>query len=214
MRKYISILITVISISSFAQDLAITTCRYCPTDSTYIVSQRYDINDNPCSIVKVFTKGIIGELKFKGNIIGEVVENGDNYTIYVLNKTKRINVFHMDYTPKIIDFTQYDDSKTGVEQNKVYYVHIEGNKGNVVSTSNVTYPTGSRILSFSSDNKLKQLVVNDIDWQIVDNSAKKLLPYGKYKYEAVDTEGQCLRGEIELLPAIGSKIIKLNFSNN
>ena len=215
MIKYFSIIVTIfISVSSFAQNLTIATCKFSPTDSTYIISPRYDINDNPCSIVKVFTRGVVGKLKFKGNIIGEVIEEGDNYIIYVLNKTKRINVYHMDYTPSIIDFTQYDDSKTGVEQNKVYYVHIEDNKRNLVSTSNVTYPTGSRILSFSSDNKLKQLVVNDIDWQIVDNSAKRLLPYGKYKYEAIDTEGRCLRGEVELLPAIGSKIVKLNFYNN
>ena len=85
---------------------------------------------------------------------------------------------------------------------------------NEISTSNVTYPTGSRILSFSSDNKLKQVVVNDINWNLVDNSAKRLLPYGKYKYKALNTEGKCLRGEIELLPAIGSKIVKLNFDNN
>lgn len=215
MIKFISIIVMIfISVSSFAQNLTITACEYCPTDSTYIISQRYDINDNPCSIVKVFTREITGQLKFKGNIIGEVIENVDCYTIYVLNKTKRINVFHMDYTPCIIDFTQYDDSKMGVEQNKVYYVHIEGNGGNVETSSNVTYPSGSRILSFSTDNKLKQLVVNDIGWQIVDNSAKRLLPYGKYKYEATDTKGRCLRGEVELLPAIGSKIVKLDFGNN
>lgn len=215
MRKYISIFIIVfLSISSFAQELTITTCEYCQTDSTYIISQRYDINGNPCSIVKVFTKEIKGKLKFKGNIIGEVIENGDCYIIYVLNKTKRINIFHTDYTPTIIDFTQYNDSKTGIEQNKVYYVHIERSEMNEISTSNVTYPTGSRILSFSSDNKLKQVVVNDINWNLVDNSAKRLLPYGKYKYKALNTEGKCLRGEIELLPAIGSKIVKLNFDNN
>lgn len=212
-RCFFIVIATFISLNSFAQNLTINSCKYCQTDSTYIVLQRYDINDNPCAIIKVFPKDIKGKLEFKGNIIGEVINNDDHYVIYVLNKTKRISVFHTDYTPEVIDFTKYDDTSMGVEQNKVYYVQIAGDTKNT-SSSDMVYPSGSRVLSFSSDNELKQLVVNDIDWQIVDNSAKKLLPYGEYKYEAIDTEGRCLKGEVELLPAIGSKIVKLNFGNN
>lgn len=192
-----------------AQNISISDCKYCPTDSTYIVSQRYDINDNPCSIVKVYANDIIGKIEFKGNIVGEVVQKGNVYIIYVLNKTKRINVFHNDYVPQVIDFTTYEDSRTGVEGNKVYYVHLEGDEDKAVSS--ISYPIGSRILSITSKTKLERIIVNGIDWELINNEAQKLVPYGSYQYEVFDIKGNCSKGTVELLPSLGSKIVKINF---
>lgn len=210
-KQFLVFFVVLSNIASFAQDLTIMSCKYNPKDSTYITSQRYDINGNPCSIIKLFANEIIGKLEFKGNIVGKVIENeGKIYTLYVLDKTKKIKVFHADYIPKVIDFTEYEDSKKGLEQNKVYNVHIMA-KGKQYS-SKVSYPLGARLLSFSSDNQIKRLVVDGIEWKITNNCGQKMMPYGKYEYEAHDAEGNKGKGVVDLQPEIGSKRVKIVFN--
>lgn len=193
-----------------AQNLVIDSCRVCNKDSTWIISPRTDINGKPCSVIKVFTTNIKGKLDFKGNIVGDIVKGESAYTIYVLDKTKRLKVYHSDYIPETIDFTGYEDSRSGLECNKVYYVFISG--PNETRQASVPVPEGSRVLSFFSDMQLQSLIVDGIEWKILNgNSSKRLIPYGNHSYEAISVDGTHLKGEVNLLPSIGSKIIKLNF---
>lgn len=196
--------------SAYAQILRIDTCFLYDKDSASVVPPRNDINDTPCSIVKILAKNIVGALNFKGNIVGDVIKEDSIYTIYLIDKTKRLKVYHADYIPETIDFTSYEQSRTGVEGERVYCVIISGQKEE--NESNVFYPKGSRVLAFFTNRKLQSLVVDGIEWKpLNENTVKRLLPYGLHKYNAVCDTGQHLEGEVELLPAIGSKIVKLNF---
>lgn len=110
------------------------------SDSTCFISPRYDLNGNACAVIKVFASSITGSLDFKGNIIGDVKLDGSLYTIYVTDRTKRIKVYHPNYIPETIDFTQYEDSRKGIEGNHVYSISISGND-NMKSSQN-SYVSG------------------------------------------------------------------------
>jgi hypothetical protein len=181
------------------------------SDSTCFISPRYDLNGNACAVIKVFASSITGLLDFKGNIIGDVKVDGASYTIYVTDRTKRIKVYHPNYIPETIDFTQYEDSKKGIEGNHVYYVSIIGTDS--IKPGKVSNGTGSRILSFSSDAPLRQLFVNGVEWKINDNTSKRLMPYGEYEYEAVTDGNVHKKGKVQLKPSIGSYIVKIEFEN-
>lgn len=208
-KRIVFFCMMVYSADSYTQNLAIRYCRQSPTDSTHIVSPRRDINDRLCSVVKVFTKNVNGKIDFKGNVVGNVIDNGNEYIVYVLERTKRLQIFHADYIPEIIDFTKYEDSKMGVEIDRVYHVEISGEEQQ--ESSNLVTSTETRILSFTSDKQMSQLFVNGKEWEILNNASKKLLPCGKYEYEAVSFEGLRIKDTIELSPAFGRKIVKIDF---
>lgn len=195
----------------YAQDISVLSCQKVLSDSTCLVAPRYDINDNACAIVKVFAKNISGPLDFKGNIVGQVITDEKVYTIYVLDKTKRLKLLHTDYYPKVIDFTEYEESKNGLEGNCVYYVSISGtDNSNSVKANNTS---GTRILSFTSDAPLRQLFVNGLEWKITNNSSQRLLSYGIYEYDAVTDNNVHKKGKVELSPSIGSKVVKISFND-
>ena len=197
--------------SAFSQNLSVSSVKMIQSDSTCFISPRYDLNGNACSVVKVFASSIIGSLEFKGNIIGDVKVDGSLYTFYVTDRTKRIKVYHPNYIPETIDFTQYDDSRKGIEGNNVYYVSIIGN--DIIKSSNNSNVSGSRILSFSSDVPLRQLFVNGVEWKVTDNTSKRLLPYGEYKYEAITDGDIRKRGRVELVPSFGSMVVNIDFDS-
>ena len=197
--------------SAFSQNLSVSSVKMIQSDSTCFISPRYDLNGNACAVIKVFASSITGSLDFKGNIIGDVKLDGSLYTIYVTDRTKRIKVYHPNYIPETIDFTQYEDSRKGIEGNHVYSISISGND-NMKSSKN-SYVSGSRILSFSSDVPLRQLFVNGVEWKITNNSSKRLMPYGEYEYEAVTDGNVRKKGKVELKPSIGSYIVKIEFDN-
>ena len=195
--------------SAFSQNLSVSSVKMIQSDSTCFISPRYDLNGNACSVVKVFASSIIGSLEFKGNIIGDVKVDGSLYTFYVTDRTKRIKVYHPNYIPETIDFTQYEDSRKGIEGNHVYSVSISGNDSMKSSiSSNVS---GSRILSFSSDVPLRQLFVNGVEWKIENNTSKRLMPYGEYDYEAISEGNMRKVGHVELVPSIGSMKVRITF---
>lgn len=195
--------------SGFSQNLSVSSVKMIQSDSTCFISPRYDLNGNACAVIKVFANSITGLLEFKGNIIGDVKVDGSLYTIYVTDRTKRIKVYHPNYIPETIDFTQYEDSRKGIEGNHVYSVSISGNDSMKSSiSSNVS---GSRILSFFSDVPLRQLFVNGVEWKITDNTSKRLMPYGEYDYEAISEGNMRKVGHVELVPSIGSMIVRITF---
>lgn len=191
-----------------AQNLSVSSVEMVQTDSTCIRFPRYDLNDNVCAVIKVFTSNIVGKLDFKGNIIGDIKADEERYTIYVTNGTKRLKVYHPNYIPGTIDFTQFKVSKKGIEGNRVYYVKISGDN---TKTKNVISVSGSRILSFTSEAPLRKLFVNGIEWPIVSNSSKRLMPYGEYEYDAVTDGNVHKAGRVELKPSFGSMIVKIEF---
>ena len=191
----------------FSQDLSVSSMKMIQTDSTCLTSPRYDLNGHACAVIKVFTNNLLGLLYFKGNIIGDVKTDESLYTIYVTDRTKKIKVYHPNYIPKTIDFTQYEDSKNGIEGNHVYYISISGN--NTTKSEKMVLGSGSRNLIFTSNAEIRHLFVNGIEW----NHSSHLLPYGEYEYEAVSEKNVRKKGKVKLTPSIGSMVVNIEFDN-
>lgn len=217
MKKNLMMLILVFvgHILCNAQRITIVSCNKNVTDTTWQVAPRYDINDNPCSIIKVRTSDISGPLEFKGNIVEPVVSDNSTYTVYVLDGTKRLRILHKDYIPEIVDFTDYNESKSGVEGSMVYDVMVKGNTPTKISNSAIIGDLC--VLAFSFNEEVKSLTVNSAEWSVLKQygnefSARRTLPYGEYKYEAISTEGRHKKGIVTLDSSVfGVKTVKIVF---
>ncbi len=209
MIKRMIMLIAASAMSHFAlsQKITIMSIRMNNTDSICTTSPRYDINGTACAVIKFFTKDIIGTLDFKGNIIGPVLLEDSIYTVYVSNKTKRIKVYHPDYIPEVLDFTIFDNLRNGVESNKVYYAKICGK--DKTKSNKYTNVLGARILSFSSEFTIRKLYVNGMEWPVINNSAKRMVPYGEYEYEALMDGNVSKKGKVDIVPSVGPMNIKI-----
>lgn len=195
-------------IPALAQEMDIQNFRKEHTDSFAIYNSRYDINGNICAVVHVSFEGI-DELSFKGDIVGDIIKSGSKYTVYLPNRTKRLQLFNSGYIPQTIDFTNYEDSSKGLIGGNTYSVFVKSKM-----SIKKQHEKGSGILIFSSETPLRQLYVNGTEWKIIDNSAKRLLPYGEYEYEAIADGNIHKKGIVELKPAIGSTKVNIIFDNN
>lgn len=207
--RYLILLLSVLAFhccSLYSQNITVLSCTESSDDTTATQHPRYDNNSEPCAVIKVLSEGI-DQITFKGNIVGEVNKVGNAYVVYVLNKTKRLQMFHADYVPTTIDLTTYESSANGVRGGKTYRLVVKG----VASQTTVakTYPKGSRMLAFSSEKRLTKLLVNGQPWEI---GSSKLMPYGLYEYEAYTDGELCKRGVVELLSGFGKLNVKIDFN--
>ena len=172
--------------------------------------QRFDFNDNPCAIVQVLANGVGDSLSFKGSISGDVVHEDSLYLVYVPGRTKKLTIYNGNYLPLEVDFTTFTDNNIGLKGGCIYKLKLAPN---AVSTNNVSasFSKGSRLLVFSSATPLANLIVNGKKWKLPHGSARRLLPYGIYDYEAIATDGRRCSGKVELKPSFGSKIVNIKF---
>ena len=64
-----------------------------------------DAEGHPCGLIKVRTDN--AELKFKGNIVGEVENKTNEYWIYMVQGSKQLNILHPNFLPMSLDLDIY-----------------------------------------------------------------------------------------------------------
>lgn len=64
-----------------------------------------DGNGHPCGLVKVRTDN--GELKFKGDIVGDVENKTNEYWVFMAQGSKSLNILHPNFLPIIVDFSSF-----------------------------------------------------------------------------------------------------------
>ena len=64
-----------------------------------------DASGHPCGLVKVRTDN--GELKFKGNIVGEVENKTNEYWVFMSKGSKTLNILHPNFLPFTVDFVAF-----------------------------------------------------------------------------------------------------------
>lgn len=64
-----------------------------------------DAEGHPCGLIKVRTEN--AELKFKGNIVGDVENKTNEYWVYMAHGSKLLNILHPNYLPILVDFDAY-----------------------------------------------------------------------------------------------------------
>lgn len=64
-----------------------------------------DGNGYPCGLVKVRTDD--SELKFKGNVVGEVENKTNEYWVFMAQGSKTLNILHPNFLPITVDFAAF-----------------------------------------------------------------------------------------------------------
>lgn len=64
-----------------------------------------DADGHPCGLIKVRTDNT--ELKFKGNIVGEVENKTNEYWVFIAPESKQLNILHPNFLPLFVDFNAY-----------------------------------------------------------------------------------------------------------
>ena len=64
-----------------------------------------DGNGHPCGLVKVRTDN--GELKFKGDIVGDVENKTNEYWVFMAQGSKSLNILHPNFLPITVDFASF-----------------------------------------------------------------------------------------------------------
>ena len=208
-RIIIFLLLSVGAFSNInAQLIAVQSCNLNVQDCTAATNPRIDLNGDVTAVLKIFYSSDT-ELDFRGNIVGEVTKNDDFYLVYLVGGTKKLHIYKDGIVPLEVDLSQYTDNLKGLLAGKTYSLYLKD-----VSTKKKDYGKGSKIVVFKSDIPLSKLIVDGQQWEINGPIAKRLMPYGKYDYEAISTSNQTIKGTVDVTKSFGNKIVNLNFTIN
>lgn len=105
MKTLIALFFILASINLDAQELVILKCEPAPTDITARTSPRKDLNGELCCLIKVSSPANIS--KAQGNIIGDIIRNGQENWIYCSPGTKRLQLLFDQYNSIDIIFSEY-----------------------------------------------------------------------------------------------------------
>lgn len=75
-----------------AQEIRVKSFQQLERDLTARTQERLDLNNNPCSVIKIVSSGT--GFSFEGNVIGEPTEKKGETLIYVTEGTKRLTIRH------------------------------------------------------------------------------------------------------------------------
>lgn len=168
-----------------------------------------DLNGKSTAIVVLQFQNPINNVSFKGNIIEQLVLNGNTYVLYVADITKRITIQHEDYYPFVLDFR---NNNIRIEGGHSYRVFLENKKKEASIASK--QELGSQYLVFRSETIVKRLKVDDENWE-TENwyglVARKMVPFGIYHYKAESEDGKKIKGEVKVNSKLSSKVVHLNF---
>lgn len=120
MKKFFILFLTLfISTSISAQEeVTVKTFKELMSDLSARTSRRYDLNDDPCALVKVqYPKE---GATFEGTIVGDVEYKNGEYWVYLSKGTKRLRI-HLPEVPTItVEFSDFGVQQ--VESNMTYSV--------------------------------------------------------------------------------------------
>lgn len=98
-------IIVLYNLCLFAQQLQVESFSLDATDLSASVNTREDANGDPCALLIVSI--IDDNVKFSGNIVGDVTENGFEYFVFMTNGAKRLQVKHPLLPALNVNFQDY-----------------------------------------------------------------------------------------------------------
>ena len=93
-------------------------------DLSASTNPRMDENGNPCGLVKV--KSLSSDLRFKGQVVGEVENKVNEYWVYMAQGSKELRIIHPNFFPVDIDFSTYGIG--GVDSKSTYVLSLTEKK--------------------------------------------------------------------------------------
>ena len=179
LKKLIVIFIAImLSIATNAQELKVKSITEATHDLSARTQARQDLNLVDCALLKVF---VVGEnVKFSGNVVGDVESKGNEYWVYLANGTKRVKVTHPDFLPLEVTFGDYGINEVN---SKSTYVMILSNGS---SGSNAAEDAGGQYLVLNVEPANAIVFIDDSEVTLQNGAYSKFLPYGSHSYKISD----------------------------
>ena len=105
MKKFFLILLMALAVvSATSQKAVVESFEVAPMDVTAQKYARLDLHGEKCAVVKV--RVIADAVAFKGNLIGEPVENPGEYWVYLTGGTKQVQILSRSFLPFMYNFDE------------------------------------------------------------------------------------------------------------
>ena len=107
MKKVLSLILLALLplVALKAQELTVKSFRVADHDLAARTQVRKDINGNYCALLKV--QLVASGAEFDGNVIGDVTFKNNEYWVFMAQGSKRLKVFHPNYLPLEVTFSDY-----------------------------------------------------------------------------------------------------------
>lgn len=171
MKRIVTLLAILISLSAFAQDkLTIVSVEQNLFDLSAARHPKKDVNGVAGALLRVQVP-LLDNLKFKGSVLSSSHQSGE-YLVYVASGTRKLTISHPNFVPLIIDFEEFNIK---IESKAVYVVRLQ-----LPANYNTGYHviTTTQYLEFNTTPEEAFITVNGEEWV----GHRKLVPFGTYNY--------------------------------
>lgn len=155
--------------SVYSQEINVLGFYLQATDLTASTYPRNDLNNKECALIKV----IITEpnVKFEGNVIGEVEFKTNEYWVYVSNGTKQLKVKVENALPLLINFNDYNIINVKSKLTYELFLKKESNETLKPQMQKLT------VMVNPHDSKVK---IDGYDFPVFNGIVTTLLPIGAH----------------------------------
>ncbi len=177
MKRYI-ILFTLMLLklgNVYSQEINVLGFYLQTTDLTASTYPRKDLNNKECALIKV----VITEpnVKFEGNVIGEVEFKTNEYWVYVSNGTKQLKVKVANALPLLINFKDYNIIDVKSKLTYELFLKKESNEASKPQMQKLTVKVNPH------DSKVE---IDGFDFPVSEGTIVTVLPVGVHNVSVVN----------------------------
>lgn len=169
---YVLVLSLMLGLSTFAQQLEVTSFQKSTADLSAATNPRTDLNGKACGLIKV--QAPVQGLSFEGNIVGDVDFKGGEYWVYVSDNSKQIVLKHNNANPTPVEFGRFGIPT--IEAKSTYVLKVNAPVNVVEQTDDVTFkiypPTAI-------------LTIDNVEYETQNGKANINLSCGEHSYLVV-----------------------------
>ena len=174
MKKLFLIILLALAaaLSAAAQDAKVRSFEAAPMDVTAQKHARLDLHGEKCAVVKV--RVIADGVAFKGNLIGEPVENPGEYWVYLTGGTKQFQILSRSFLPFMYNFDE--PLRGGV----TYVLTLEAPQA--AGAPVTPQRKKQNFLALKVTPPSAHVTVDGTEIALVNGACNKLLPAGTHTY--------------------------------
>lgn len=106
LRSIVAVAIGLFYVTGNAQQVSISSPCELTSDISARTYPRMDLNGNKCALLKIIGNAEL--ISVSGNVVGEIVDKGNMYWVYLTPNTKQVVLNIKNAQPQKINFSEYD----------------------------------------------------------------------------------------------------------
>lgn len=177
-----------------AQNFHVNSISVLPSDKDLVSAPLFDINGNPCALLKVYVNDVRG-IEFGGSMVYSNLTSyhNDYYAVYLANDAKTIRILHSDFLPLEVNFKEHNIKIKGGVTYKLT-VFADGKKDTKTVLFKLSQPIGT-------------IILNGKTHKVEDGLLQMELKPGGYTYSAHAENFHATEGKFNVADIFGTQII-------